>query len=417
MDILNERLVNAVNILKAFFKWVLVAGLIGAVGGLVGTLFYKSVVFATDFRTGHPWLIYLLPVGGLAIVFLYKISKTEGKNTNDIIVSILQGKHIPFLLVPVILASTVITHLLGGSAGREGAALQIGGGIGCNIGKLLHLDERDTKIAVLSGMAAVFSALFGTPITATVFALEVCSIGIIHYSGLLPCSVASAVAFLITRLFGIAPTHFVISVPELDLVTLVQTLAVAFACAYVSILFCRTMHLSNHLAEKYLKNTYVRIMAGGILLIIMTAIVGSQKYNGGGVETIAAAIAGESQNPLSFLIKALFTAVTLACGFKGGEIVPTFFIGACVGNVIGAIVGLPIGFASSIGLIATFCGAVNCPLASLVLSVEMFGGEGLIFFAFACFISYVISGYTGLYEEQKILYSKTKPEYINVKTF
>lgn len=400
----------------AFWKWLGISLIIGSIGGLIGSLFYKSVVMATALREARPYLIFFLPIGGLLIAFLYKKTKTDGENTDYIIDSILLGTAVRKALLPVIFVSTVITHLVGGSAGREGAALQIGGSLGFNVGKVLKLDEKEERLAILSGMSAVFSALFGTPITAAVFALEVCSVGIIHYSGLLPCCASALVAFGINHLFNISPTHFEIATVTMNPIILIKVVALSILCAALSIVFCKSMHISNRLANKYIKNGYIRALIGSVALITLTLLIGNQDYNGGGVAVIANAISNGQAKPFAFVIKLLFTVITLSCGFKGGEIVPTFFIGSTFGCVIAPLLGLDPSFAAAIALIATFCGAVNCPLASIIMSVELFSSGNFIYFAAACIVSYMLSGYTGLYGEQKIVYSKLKAEYINRHT-
>ena len=416
MELFRKKLTEAWSFSRAFMEWLAVSTLIGACGGIVGSLFYLSISWVTKLREKSPWLIFLLPLGGLVIAALYRFSKTEGESTNDIIDSILLGSKVDILLLPVIFLSTVITHLLGGSAGREGAALQIGGSLGCNVGRILELDEKEERIAILSGMSAVFSALFGTPVTATVFALEVCSVGIFHYSGLVPCGIAALVAYYVTTVFHIPPTRFTIAAFGVQPAMVVRVCLLAALCALLSVLFCELMHASAKLAAKVMPNTFLRAAIGGVLIIGMTLLVGNQDYNGGGVNIIASAIYDGQALPAAFLLKILFTAVTLSCGFKGGEIVPTFFVGASFGCVVGPLLGIPAQFAASIALVAMFCGGVNCPLASVILAVELFGSDNIIYFAIVCFISYMLSGYSGLYSEQKIMYSKLKAEYINVKT-
>lgn len=416
MELFRKKLTEAWSFSRAFMEWLAVSTLIGACGGIVGSLFYLSISWVTKLREKSPWLIFLLPLGGLVIAALYRFSKTEGESTNDIIDSILLGSKVDILLLPVIFLSTVITHLLGGSAGREGAALQIGGSLGCNVGRMLELDEKEERIAILSGMSAVFSALFGTPVTATVFALEVCSVGIFHYSGLVPCGIAALVAYYVTTVFHIPPTRFTIAAFGVQPAMVVRVCLLAALCALLSVLFCEFMHASAKLAAKVMPNAFLRAAIGGVLIIGMTLLVGNQDYNGGGVNIIASAIYDGQALPAAFLLKILFTAVTLSCGFKGGEIVPTFFVGASFGCVVGPLLGIPAQFAASIALVAMFCGGVNCPLASVILAVELFGSDNIIYFAIVCFISYMLSGYSGLYSEQKIMYSKLKAEYINVKT-
>ena len=392
-------------------KWIAVGTLIGAVGGVVGTLFHMGVDHATELRVHHPWILYLLPLGGLAITAIYRLTKTEGKGTNDIIRSVSFGSHIPFLLVPVIFVSTVITHLCGGSAGREGAALQIGGGIGYKTGRLLRMNEKDLSLATMCGMSGVFSALFGTPLTAMLFSLEVVSVGMLHYAGLIPCLTAALAGFWVSSAMGVPPTRFAILSMELLPFDMVRVAALAALCAVVSILFCRMLHAVEHAAEHLLKNVWLRAAVGGAVLIALTLLAGTD-YNGAGMGIIEQALAGEAKG-MAWVWKILFTAVTIGCGFKGGEVVPSFFIGAVFGCVAGPLLGLDAGFAAGIGLICVFCGAVNCPLASIVLSVELFGAGNLLYFAMACAISYLLSGYCGLYSSQTIVYSKMRAEMVN----
>ena len=400
----------------AFIKWLLIAIVTGVIGGIVGGVFNLSVSYATTMRESHAWLLWLLPVGGVIIAALYKVTKMEAKNTNAIIDSVHLGENVPAMLAPVIFIATVITHLCGGSAGREGAALQIGGGLGSNIGRLFGLDEKDIRLATLCGMSAVFSALFGTPLTATLFALEVISVGVFYYSGLVPCLVSSVVAFGVTMLMGISPTRFIIVMLPLTANLIWRVAILAVICAAVSSLFCVAMHAAEYYIEKWLPNTILRAAAGGAVLIALTLLVGSTDYNGTGMNVIKAALEHGSAHPMAFLLKILFTAITLSCGFRGGEVVPTFFIGATLGCVVGPLLGIPAGFSAAVGLIAVFCGAVNCPIASVILSVELFGAGGMAYFAAACAISYVLSGYCGLYSSQTILYSKLRAEFINVRT-
>ena len=355
----------------------------------------------------------LLPAGGVLIAFIYRVSHMEGEGTNGIIDSIHDGGRVHIRLVPVIFISTAITHLVGGSAGREGAALQIGGGIGYRVGRMLKLDDKDMRLVTLCGMSAVFAALFGTPLTATIFALEVISVGVLYYSGLIPCLVASVTAYGVSRLFGIAPMRYTVLLEPLEVGLLVRVCILAVACAVVSMVFCIAMHKTEQFASTKIKNGYLRTAVGGVIVIALTLIAGSDSYNGTGTDVIASAL-GEGKAPTwGFLWKIVFTAVTIGFGFKGGEIVPTMFIGAVLGCTVGPLLGIPAQFAAAIALVAVFCGAVNCPIASIILSVELFGSGELLYFALACGISYMLSGYFGLYSSQKIMYSKTRAEFIN----
>ena len=404
------------NLFWSFFKWIIIAAITGAIGGVIGSLFNLAVRYATTFRTEHAWSLWFLPVGGVLIAGIYSLSKMEHENTNSIIDSIREGTRAPILLTPVIFISTLITHLCGGSAGREGAALQIGGSIGANVAKVLRLDDKDLRLATLCGMSAVFSALFGTPVTAALFALEFISVGIFYYAGLIPCLVSSVTAYGINALFHISPTRFHVTLASLSWDMLWRVAILAVGCALISTLFCFVIQNAATLARRQCKNVYLRALIGGILIIALTYLVGCTDYNGAGEAQIVSALEQGIARPSAFFWKILFTAVTLACGFKGGEIVPTFFIGATFGCVVGPLLGIPAGFAAAIGLTAVFCGAVNCPIASIILAVELFQSDyAIVYFALACGISYMLSGYYSLYESQKIMYSKTRAEYINIQ--
>ena len=411
---MREHLAHILSYVSALLKWLILAVLVGICGGVVGALFHIGVEEATELRAHQPWLLYLLPVAGLLITALYRFTGVYGVGTNVVLESVHEGKKIPFFLLPAIFFGTILTHLCGGSAGREGAALQMGGHIGSYVGKLLRFDDKDKRLATLCGMSALFSALFGTPLTAAVFALEVVSVGVLYYAGFVPCIVSALVAYGVSLGFGVHPTRFAIAVPAVDVMVLVRTAILAVLCAMVSILFCEVLHRTEHLACR-VKNPYYRAVAGGCVIIAATVVLGTTAYNGAGMEVISAAVEQGEANVWDFLMKMLFTAVTIGCGYKGGEVVPTFFIGATFGCAVAPLLGLPAGFSAAIGLVAVFCGAVNCPMASILLSIELFGAEGLSCFALACAIGFMLSGYRGLYSSQTILYSKLKAEFINVR--
>lgn len=416
-DFIKRKIDECFKACTVFAKWVTIAVIMGIIGGAVGSAFHMAVNFATSFRTGHDWTLFFMPLGGILIVFLYRICKVnEETGTNLIISSIRTNIKVPLVMAPLIFISTVITHLVGGSAGREGAALQLGGSIGSAIGEKFHLDEKDMSLAIMCGMSSVFSALFGTPLTAAFFAMEVISVGVIYYVGLVPCIVSSLTAFEISLFFKLPPTAFKIAeeIPKVTLTSVVQTGILAMLCAVVSMAFCIIMKRSHDLFRVHIENTYLRILTGSAMLIVLTLIVGNRSCNGAGGEIIQAAIEKGQTNYTLFFIKILFTAITIGSGFKGGEIVPTFFIGSTFGCTVAPLLGIDPSFGAAIGLVATFCGVVNCPIASIFLSYELFGGTGIILFAIACGVSYMLSGYYGLYSSQKIMYSKLKPEYINV---
>lgn len=417
LDTVKINLKVSSDYIVAFIKWVVVAIVIGAIGGLLGSVFHISIDYVTELRAEHEFLIFLLPIGGIFIATIYYLVSSNGKiDTNRVIESVRKDEKIPLVMIPLIFLSTVITHMLGGSAGREGAALQLGGSMGYNIGRLFRLKKRSRHIIVMSGMSAVFAALFGTPLTAAIFSLEVTNVGVLHYAGLLPCVISSITAAQVAKQFNIGPVHF--SQIEFGTITWSITLQVIFLavlCAFVSILFCVAIKKSEQLMDKLLKNSFLRVFAGGAIIVLLTLLMGTRDYNGAGMDVVARAIGGQAV-PWAFLVKIVFTAITISAGFKGGEIVPAFFIGSTFGCVAAPLLGLEPALGAAIGFVALFCGVVNCPVASIILSLEVFGAEGILLFAMASSVSYMMSGCFGLYESQKIIYSKISDEYINVNT-
>ena len=401
------------QLILGFLKWFAIAVAVGIVVGLAGTAFNIALSFATEFRTFHKPIIFALPIAGLAIVFLYRImGLSQDPGTNNIIKGARSEEKVSIKLAPLIFIATFLTHITGGSAGREGAALQIGGSVASPFGKLFRLDKDDTSTLIMCGMAAGFSALFGTPAAAAVFAVEVTIVAAAQYSALVPCMVSSVTAALTAKFFGVSPESFIVkgvpvfnteAVPDLLRVTLLGAL-----CAGVSVLFCYAIQSGGKLYKKYIKNEYLRVAAGGAIVVVLTLLIGTTDYNGAGMDVIERAFSGTA-SPIAFAMKILFTALTLGAGFKGGEIVPSFFTGATFGCFFGGLIGLDPSFGAAVGLLAVFCGVTNCPFATLVLSIELFGSGGLPFFALAITISYMLSGYWGLYSAQKFHQSKLRP--------
>lgn len=400
-----------------FLRWILFAVVIGFVVGPISVCFVVGITKVTALREANPWLLYLLPPAGVAIVWLYRICRYPGGgNTNFVLTAVRENEPMPLRAAPLIFVTTILTHLVGGSAGREGAALQLGGSISGYIGKKMHLDDKDARVITMCGMSAAFSAMFGTPLTAAVFSMEVVSVGVMYYVALVPCVVASVLSAWTASMLGVAPTHFILSaVPATTPLSMLQTAGLGVLFAFLSLLFCRVMHWAPKLYQKYLTNPYVRAAVGGALVIVLTLLCGTRDYNGAGGPVIALAISG-SAAPFAFLLKMLFTAVTLGAGFKGGEIVPVFFVGATFGCVAAPLLGLPAAFGAALGLVSVFCGVTNSPLTSLLLTAELFGGAGLPLFAISLAVSFMLSGYSGLYSEQKIVYSKFKAQFIDRKT-
>ena len=400
--------------LRAMLYWLSVALIVGVLCGLIGTVFHIGVERATELRAERGWLLYLLPLLGLGIVGIYRMLDAEGLNTNDILDEIHSGQGVSLELLPAIFFATLLTHLGGGSVGREGAALQMGGTIGFQVGRALQFDDSNRRTLTTVGMAAFFSALFGTPLAAAVFALEITAVGRMYLAQLFPCLVASLTAAGTAMSFGVEPTAFSLKAPPLGTVMMARVALLAVLGALLSVVFCETIHAVEHAVSAKLPNPWVRVAVGGAAVVALTLLLGTTDYNGAGMDVIARAVERGEAVGAAFLLKLAFTALSLAAGYKGGEVVPSFFVGATFGCVCAPLLGIPAGFGAAVGLIAVFCGAVNCPLASTFLALELFGEAGLAYFALTCAISFVLSGYSGIYSSQRILYNKLKTDYDNV---
>ncbi len=404
---------NVKKYVQTVFVWILLAALTGAVTGAIGAFFHKAIEWVTHMRTAHDFLIFFLPLGGVLIYAMYNLSK-ESLSTNTVFECVRERKKVPVLLVPFIFIGAVITHLFGGSAGREGAALQIGGGVASYIGRGLKLKKEDMSTIIICGMSGAFSAIFTTPLTAAVFAYEVVSVGKSRYYELLPSVVSAAVAYIVTTMLGNETLAFeILKVPASDILMYAKVAGLAILIGILSIGFCISLKKGERLFKKFVPNGYLRGAAGGVIIVLLTFAVGCRDYNGAGMDIISRAIGGSVKYE-AFILKLIFTVITISAGFKGGEIVPAFFVGATFGAAVSAIFGLDMGFAAAIGMCAMFCGITNCPVASVILSAELFGAENILYFALACAVSYVASGYFGLYGSQKIVYSKVSFEKLNV---
>ncbi len=416
-DVIKHKIKHNLHRGAVSVKWVIFSLIVGTVVGLCGTAFYYGMTLVTLVRAQNPWLIFLLPIGGLIIVGLYHLLHDEkDTGTNLVISAIHSGDNLPFRMAPLIFISTLITHLFGGSAGREGAALQIGGSIGNSLGRLFRFDEKDKHVMIMCGMSAAFSALFGTPMAAAIFSMEMISVGIMYYIALVPCVISSLVAHGIALYFGVSNELFPIEdIPAFGILSAIKISFLAILCALVSILFCVMLHQSEALYKRFFKNPYLRVFVGGCIVVILTLLVGNQNYNGTGISIIEKCIDG-SVRPEAFLLKILFTALTLGAGYKGGEIVPSFFTGAAFGCLFGNLLGFSPTFCTAVGMTSVFCGVTNCPITSLLISFELFGYNGMPYFLLSVAFSYMLSGYFGLYHSQKIVYSKYKTNYINKTT-
>lgn len=401
-------------------KWMFLSILIGGVIGGIASGFAYVVTWATEFRMEHPMIILGLPLGGLAIVFLYKIMGQERNTGTNMVLAVVRSdeEQIPGQVTPLILISTAITHFFGGSSGREGAALQFGASIGSVLGRRLGLNESDKKIMMLASMSAAFSALFGTPMAATIFPMEVISVGVMYYAALVPCVFSAFAAHLVSILLKVhtleAP-YPVEAVPEFYHPATVKFIVLAICFALAGTLFCIMLHNCEHYFRSKIANPYLRIMAGGLAVIVLYFVLGTDDYLGLGEEVIHGSFVTPAGGHV-FLLKMIFTCLTLCAGFKGGEIVPSLFIGATLGSALSALLALPPDICAACGMVGVFCAVTNSPIASLLIAFEMFGFNGMPFFCVVIALCYLLSGYQSLYKEQKIMYSKTENKYINKNT-
>ena len=399
-----------VALLANLLKWTILASIVGIIVGSLSALFLESLQFVTDKRIEYPWLLYLLPLAGAFVSFLYsKYGKTSSQG-NNLILDQIHGEDngIPLRMAPLVFIGTIITHLFGGSAGREGTAVQIGGSIAEYIGKIFKLDKTDRRIILMCGISSGFGSVFGTPLAGTIFGMEVIVLGTMEYTALIPCFIASFVGNLVTTALGAKHSHYALSgVPELSTSVLFKVIIASLLFGLVSILFSEGIHVCKKQFSKLFKNPMIKSMVGGVIIILLTLLIGTRDYLGLGLPYISASFA-EGVPPFAFLGKIVFTAITLGTGFQGGEVTPFFFVGSTFGNALGGVLGLSPVFLAGLGLVAVFCGATNTPIASFFLGLELFHGEAVIYLFIACIISYLFSGYHGIYTSQKIGNAKSK---------
>lgn len=395
---------------STFLKWIVLGGIVGVLSGTASAFFLKSLDYVTEVRLNHGWLLFLLPAGGALVSFLYmRYGKNSAKGNNLILEQIREGNEaIPLRMAPLVLFGTLITHLFGGSAGREGTAVQMGGSLAEGFGRLIKINALDRKILLMCGISGGFGSIFGTPLAGTIFGLEVIAIGLISHKALLPCFTASFVGDLVTtRLWKVHHTHYQVDVfPALDLVVLLKVIAAAIVFGLVSMLFSELTHFLKRTFTYIFKNPMLKSAVGGLIIIALVYVVGSRDYLGLGIPLISGSFETEMP-PFAFLWKLIFTALTLGTGYQGGEVTPLFAIGATLGNSLAGVLHLYAPFLASLGFIAVFCGATNTPIACFIMGIELFGSTGAVYMFIACVVSFLFSGHTGIYTSQQIGVSKS----------
>ncbi len=406
-------------------RWVFALGVLSVTAGSAVALFLWSLDAATRLRFEHPWLLYLLPLAGMLVGAMYQAYGKAADAGNNLIIDEIHkpGGGVPLRMAPLILVSTVITHLFGGSAGREGTAVQMGGGLAGGIARWFRLSHGEVKLLLMSGIAAGFGAVFGTPLAGTVFAIEVLAVGHMRSRALVPCLISAVLGDWTCHAWGIGHTHYHlgydngVAAPahlfhlEAGLVLKVLVAAVIFGLA--SRLFSELSHMAGSLARRLCPSSIWRPAMGGLLVIGLVMLLGTRDYLGLGVwssdpgaPVISSFFSAEPFRPWAWWWKLVFTIVTLSTGFKGGEVTPLFFIGAGLGHALSAVLGGPVDLFAALGFIAIFAGATNTPLACTLMGIELFGASNGVYFAIACFCAYRFSGQSGIYASQHFAEAK-----------
>lgn len=384
-------------------KWTLLGGLVGVLAGTASAVFLISLGWATDFRVAHPALILLLPLGGLVVGWVYhRFAGTAAQGNNLVIEEVNANQsQIPLRMAPLVLGGTVITHLFGGSAGREGTAIQMGASLADSARRVLRLTPDDRRLMIMAGISGGFGSVFGTPAAGFVFGMEVQSVGRIRYEGMIPCLVAAVVGDLVTRALGVAHSHYpVLANVEIDPLLVLKVAAAGVAFGLTSILFIELIHTIKRWQSRWVTYPPLRPVVGGIVVLGLVTLAGTQDYLGLSLPLIQQTMNGAGVVTLAFLLKLVFTAVTLGSGYMGGEVTPLFVIGATLGYTLGRLLGVDPALMAAIGFVAVFAGASNTPLACSLMAIELFGGGSALYIILGCTIAYLASGHRGIYMTQ-----------------
>ncbi|MCD6526188.1 MAG: voltage-gated chloride channel family protein [Desulfuromonas sp.] len=405
-------------------RWLAMITPVAALIGSSVAFFLWLLAEATQTRWTHPDLVYLLPLAGIGIVMIYHHFGDNAASGNNLIMEQIHqpGAGVPKRMMPLVLFATVFTHLFGGSAGREGTAVQMGGSIAQVFAAPFKLSSDDTRILLTCGVAAGFGAVFGTPLAGAVFALEVLALGKMRYDALIPCLMASVIGDLVCTACGIGHTQYRIAAPEMHIdavvahvspLLAVKVMVAAVLFGLAGFLFAEMTHALSGLFKRYVSRYWVRPVIGAVLVLGISALLGTRDYLGLGVGSASAdgvsiinAFSGVGVTAWSWWWKLLLTAITLSCGFKGGEVTPLFFVGATLGAALAGVLNVPVDLLAGIGFIAVFAGATNTPLACTIMGVELFGAQYVEYFAIACFLSYLFSGHSSIYLSQQIAIPK-----------
>jgi H+/Cl- antiporter ClcA len=395
--------------LAALGQWVVLGSFVGVLCGAASALFLWLLELATEFRTSHELVVYTLPIAGLAIGWIYERFGQPIKAGNNLVIDTIHddGPEIPLRMAPMVLVGTVLTHVFGGSAGREGTAVQMGASITDFLSHRLRVGRHVRRQLLAAGVAGGFGSVFGTPIAGTVFGLEFIVLGRIEYEALVPALVASVIGDMTTRALGIVHTHYP-APPQVSLtpLLLLKWCVFAVAVAFVTTAFIELTHFFKKRGEKYVSRLPLRMFLGGVCVVVLWRLVGTSDYLGLGVPTIVRSFEDLNLSPAAFALKLVFTAVTLGAGFLGGEVTPLFFVGAALGNVLARLLGIPLELGAGVGLAAVFAAASNTPLALSIMALELLGGHVFPHVVVVCVLAYLLTGHRSIYPAQRVQNSK-----------